>query len=98
MTKAAEHDAVRSKKPGTLNFACIRPARGAICRHMLGFPRPPDREDHGNDDGCNPAACGDAGSLQEDDGRVGIELEPPDEEGSRLIDRPMPDREPGGTE
>ena len=35
--------------------------------------------------------------LPDHDGRVGIELEPPDEEGGRLIDRPVPNHDPGGT-
>src|SRR5260363_50325 len=45
-----------------------------------------------------PAACGDAGPLDEYFWRVGVELEPPDEESKRLIDRPAPDHEPGGPE
>src|SRR5258705_11394565 len=65
---------------------------------MPSFPRPPDREDDGNNDGSDPTACGDAGTLHEDDGRVGIELEPPDEEGKWLIDRPAANHEPAGTE
>src|SRR5262249_41859027 len=96
--KSAEHNAVWSKKPSAPNLARIRPTRRAICRHMPSFPRPPDRKDNGNDDGCDAAACGDAGPLNEDEGRVRIEFEPPDEEGKWLIDRPAQHDEPGRTE
>ncbi len=96
--KTAKYNAVGSKKPSAPDLARVRPASRAICCHMPSFPRPPDREDDGNNDGSDSAACGDAGTLHEDDGRVGIKLEPPDEEGKWLIDRPAANHEPGGTE
>ena len=98
VAQTAKHDAVGSQKSGTPHLPCIGPTRRAVRRDVLSFFRAPDREDDGDADGCDPAARGDAPALDEDLRRVGIELEPPDEEGERLIDRPAPDHEPGGSE
>src|SRR3977135_365886 len=97
-TKTTEHDPVRPKKSRAPNLLYIGPPRRAIRRHVLGFLRDPDREDDGNSHGCDPTTCGDAPALKENLRCVGVELEPPDEEGERLIDRPLPDHEPGRPE
>jgi hypothetical protein len=65
---------------------------------VLGFFRPPDRKSNGDDHGCDPTARGDAPALQEYRRRVDIELEPPDEKGERLIDRPVPDQKQSRSE
>ncbi len=96
--KAAEHDAVGPQKARPPDLTCVGPARRAVCGHLLSFLCPPDRQHDRDADSGEPAACGDAGPLDEYFWRVGVELEPPDEESKRLIDRPAPDHEPGGPE
>src|ERR1700712_1289529 len=96
--EAAEHDSVVPQKARSLDLPYIGPARRAVCRDLLGFPRPPDRQRDGDDDSSESAACGNAGALDEYSGRIGVELEPPDEKRNRLIHRPVPNREPGWAE
>src|SRR6267154_2417750 len=91
-------DRVGPKKSRAPNLLYVGPPRRAIRRHVLGFLRAPDREDDGNSHGCDPTSCGDAPALNENLRCVGVELEPPDKEGERLIDRPAPDHEPGRPE
>lgn len=79
---------VAPQKARASDFTRIRPLRRAIGGDVPSFLRPPDREDDGDEDRCDLATGSDAGPLDDDEGRVGIELEPPDEEGSRLIDWP----------
>src|ERR1700712_5581891 len=86
------------QKPGTPNLPRIRPARRTVRRHVLSFFCPPDREYDRYRNGSKATARGDAGTLDKDDGRVRIELEPADKKGNRLIDRPLPDHEPGRPE
>src|SRR6195256_2551699 len=97
-TQTTKHDPVRPKKSRAPNLPYVGPARRAIRRDDLGFLRAPDREDDGNSHGCDPTTCGDAPALNENLRCVGVELEPPDEEGKWLIDRPAANHEPGGTE
>jgi hypothetical protein len=63
---------------------------------VLRFFCSPDREDDRDSHGRNPSTRGDASALEEYLRRVSVELEPPDEESERLIDRLARDHEPGG--
>src|SRR5579871_774237 len=65
---------------------------------MLSFFRAPDGKENCNDHGCNPTTRGDAPAFYENFWRVRIELEPPDKERKRLINRPVRDHEPGRSE
>ena len=72
-----------------------RPARRAIGRNDLGFPRPPDRHSYRDGDRCEAAGGGDRRALDEDGRRISVVVVPPPEEGRRHIDRRSHNLEPG---
>ena len=83
------------EKPGLANLARLRPARGAIRRDLLHFPRTPDRHCGSHDEGCDAASARDEAAGDEDVVGISVISEPPPEEGLRLIHRPPKEGEPG---
>src|SRR3546814_12634437 len=69
-------------------------------RRAIGFGAPPlagapDRHGDRDDDREEASRCGNAGALEKDGRRIGVEGKPPPEEGGRRIDRIAIDQEPG---
>ena len=91
----AEHDAAVAQQPGGGDLAAGGPARRAIGLGVLQLARTPHRHADGDDDRGEPARHGDEGAGLEYLRRVGVEGEPPPEEGRRRIDRPVAEHEPG---
>src|SRR3546814_16043328 len=75
----AEHDTVVAKQSGSLDFLKPRPARRPVRRHVVGFPRPPDRPADRNRDGAKAPGCCDIGSLDAAGRRIGLVEIPPGE-------------------
>src|SRR3546814_14998181 len=77
---ATENDAIGPEHAGLSDFAIARPSRRAI-----GFGAPPlagtpDRHGDRDDDREETSRCGNAGALEEDGRRLGVEGKPPPEE------------------
>ena len=93
-----QHHALVAEQPGLANFVGFGPSRRAIGSDVPALPRAPDGQSHGRDRGDRGAADRDGRALEEDAGRIGVEGEPPPEEGERRVDRPVPHDEPGPPE
>ena len=80
---------------GLADFTCIGPAGRAKCFCLAAFACAPDGHGDGDDEGQETARDGNECAVHEDRGRVGVECEPPPEEGRRRIDGGSADPEPG---
>src|SRR5690606_5236319 len=91
---SAEQDAIGAEQSGRADFPGLGPSRRSVSGDVARFPRPDDRHEDGGGNGEEAARYGDDAALDEDRGRIGIEGEPPPEEGRRIVDRQARQLEP----
>src|SRR3546814_13451787 len=94
----AEHDPFAPEHPGSAYLAPARPSRRTIGLGLLPFAGAPYRHGDRDDDSGEPARRRDQRALVEDRRRIGVEGEPPPEEGRRQIDGIIAYEEPGFAE
>ena len=97
-SEPAQHDPFAPEHPGSTNLAPARPSRRTIGLGLLPFAGAPYRHGNRDDDGGEPARRCNQRPLVEDRRRIGVEGEPPPEEGRRRIDGIIAKAEPGFAE
>src|SRR3546814_3376519 len=90
----AEHDPFAPEHPGSAYLAPARPSRRTIGLGLLPFAGAPYRHGDRDDDRGEPTRRRNQRALVEDRRRIGVEGEPPPEEGRRRIDRIIAEAEP----
>jgi len=91
----AEHHAGFTEQAGGRDILAHGPARRTVGLGVLQLARPMHGHRDGDDEAGDAARGRDERAGDEYPRRIGVEDEPPDEEGIGWIDRPAGDHEPG---